>query len=192
MHDYSRTIPGKQVKDHNITIPIDSGPSNLPMIWNPSVSAEEQREIGLQFVSKLEFCDLPGMASMFQVPSFHFMVDRVGHCSWEDVWRDFICPCVGTEENTNLSGPQKELLTWHWKLGVGMQRIQEMMRETKAIDDAGRELVLPPVITPTFASTPNCLIPMCHSRELARQKRRSPNIKQSHAIPEKEALLSRD
>ena len=79
MHNYSSTITGKQVvmhlKDHNITIPIDSGPSNLPMIWNPSVSAEEQREIGLQFVSKLEFCDLPGMSSMFQVSSFHSMVD---------------------------------------------------------------------------------------------------------------------
>ena len=129
---------------------------------------------------------------MFQVPSFHSMVDRVDHGSWEDVWRDFICPCVGTEENTNLSGPQKELLTWHWKLGVGMQRIQEMMRETKAIDDAGRELILPPVITPTFASTPNCPIPMCHSCELAHQKRRRPKVKQSNAIPEKEAQLSRD
>ncbi len=125
MHDYSSTITGKQVimhlKDHNITITIDSLTSNLPMIWNPSVSAEEQWEISLQFVSKLKFCDLPGMASMFQVPFFHSMVDRVDHSSWEDVWRDFICPCVGTEENTNLLGPQKELLTWHWKLGVGMQ-----------------------------------------------------------------------
>jgi hypothetical protein len=49
MHDYSSTITGKQVimhlKDHNITIPIDSGPSNLPMIWNPSVSSEEQRRL---------------------------------------------------------------------------------------------------------------------------------------------------
>jgi hypothetical protein len=181
-----------RLKDHTIIIPIDSGPSNLPMIWNPSISAEEQREIGLQFVSKLEFCDLPGMSSMFQVPSFHPMVDRVDQGSWEDASRDFICACVGMEENTNLLGPQKELLTWHWKLGVGMQRILEMMWETKAIDDDGRKLVLPPVFIPTFAYTLNCPIPMCHSGELACQKRRSPKVKQSHAIPEKEALLSRD
>ena len=178
--------------DHNITIAIDSGPSNLPMTWNPSISAEEQREIGLQFVSKLEFCDLPGVSSMFQVPLFHYMVDRVDHGSWEDVWRGFICPCIGVEGNTNLSGPQKKLLTWYWKLGVGMQQIQEMMRETMAIDDVGRELILPPVIAPTFASTPHCPIPMCHSCELAHQKWHSPKVKQSHAIPEKEALLSRE
>jgi hypothetical protein len=67
-----------------------------------------------------------------------------------------------------------------------------MMWETTAIDDVGRELILPPVITPTFASTPNCPIPMCHSCELAHQKRHSPKVKQSHDIPEKEALLSRD
>ena len=71
MRDYSSTIIGKQVimhlEDCNIIIPIDSGPSNQPMTWNPSISAEEQREIGLQFVSRLEFWDLSGMSSMFQV-----------------------------------------------------------------------------------------------------------------------------
>ena len=81
-----------------------------------------------------------------------------------------MCPCVGTDENANLLVPQKELLTWHWKLGIGMQRIQEMMRENKAIDGNGREHILPPVISPTFASMPNCPIPLCHSCELARGK----------------------
>ena len=79
----------------------------------------------------------------------------------------FFCPCVDMEENTNLLGPQKELLTWHWKLEIGMQQIQGMMRENKAIDDNGREHILPPVISPTFASTSNCPIPLCHSCELA-------------------------
>ena len=83
-------------------IPIDSGPSNLPMVLDPLVSTEKQREIGLSFVSKLEFCDLPGMNSVFQVPT----------TSWEDDWKNLICPCVGSDENINLSGPWKELLTW--------------------------------------------------------------------------------
>ncbi len=47
------------------------------MNWNPSVSAEEHRVIGLNFVSKLELCDLPGMSSVLQVGSPHSMVDRV-------------------------------------------------------------------------------------------------------------------
>ncbi len=29
-------------------------------------------------------------------------------------------PCIGTSENGNLSAPQKELLKWHWKLGISM------------------------------------------------------------------------
>jgi hypothetical protein len=135
--------------------------------------------------SKLEFSDLPGMLSIFQVPSLCSTVMRVAY-EWEHVWEDLICPCVGSEANTNPSCRQKELLRWHWKLGVGMQQIQEMMRENKAID------VLPPVLTPTFTSMPNCPIPMCRSCELAHQKRCSPWVKQSHIIPKKEALLSRD
>eukprot|EP00804_Cyclotella_cryptica_P022545 CCRYP_009449-RA/>CCRYP_009449-RA protein AED:0.37 eAED:-0.02 QI:0/0/0/1/0/0/2/0/345 len=66
------------------------------------------------------------------------------------------------------------------------------MREHKAVDDTGRETILPPVIPPKFASTPNCPIPKRHSCELARQKRRSPQVKKSTTIPEKEAVLSRD
>ena len=56
----------------------------------------------LEFVSNLEFCDLPGMSIMFQVSCPHAMVNRVDHNSWEDVWKDFICPCVGTKHNMEL------------------------------------------------------------------------------------------
>ncbi len=172
-------------------IPIDSGPSNLPMVWNPSVPAEEQREIGLKFISRLEFCGLSGVDSVFQFPSSQSTLNAV-HGLLNDGCDNIICPCVGTEDNANLSGPQKELLTWHWKLGVSMGRIQKMMRENKAVDDTGRETMLPPVIPPKFASTPNCPIPKCHSCELARQKQRSPQVRKSTTIPEKEAVLSRD
>ena len=162
------------------------------MVWDPSVSAEEQKKIGLHFTSKLDFCDLPGMNLVFKVPSQNSTVDKVVQESWEDVWDARICPCVGKDERINLSGPQKELLTWHWKLGVGMQRIQEMMGETKAVDDNGNETILPPVISPKFASTPCCPVPKCHSCELARQKQHSPQVKTSRPVPEKEGSLSWD
>ena len=123
MHGQHSTVSGNQIvmhlKDHNVVIPIDSGPSNLPMVWNSSVSAEEKREIGLNFISRLEFCGLSGVDSMFQFPSSQSMLNVV-HESFDDVWDNIICPCVGTEDNANLSGPQKELLTWHWKLGISM------------------------------------------------------------------------
>jgi hypothetical protein len=196
MNNSHSTITGKQVvmhlKEHNIVIPIDWGPSNLPMVWDPSVSAEKQREIGLSFVSKFEFCGFPGMTSVLQVPMLNSTVNKMANNSWEDVWEDLICPCVGSDENINLSGPQKELLTWYWKLGVVMQRIQEMMRETKAVDDNGKETILPPIIFPKFASTPSCPIPKCHSCELAQQKQRSLQVKKSTPIQDEKGSLSRD
>ncbi len=38
-------------------------------------------------------------------------------------------PCVGDSLNENLTSPQRELLLWHWKLGINMYRVQELMRE---------------------------------------------------------------
>jgi hypothetical protein len=136
-------------------MPIDTGPSNLPMVWNPSVSAEGQMEIGLTFVSKLGICDLPGMSSMFQAFSPHFITDISESDSWEACWKDFIGPCVGTDGNANLSGPQKELLTWHWKLGISMQRIQEMMRENKAIVSPQYHVVFDDLFQTVFSSGGN-------------------------------------
>jgi hypothetical protein len=62
MHDQESPISGRQVlkhlKDHNSDIPIDSGPSNLHLVWNPSVSAKKQMENVPHFVLKLGFCDV--------------------------------------------------------------------------------------------------------------------------------------
>ena len=41
---------------------------------------------------------------------------------------NFVLLCVGSVENENLTVAQRELLLWHWKLGIGMQWIQAMMR----------------------------------------------------------------
>lgn len=61
------TISGKQVvmyvEYHNIFIPINTGLSNLLMVWNSF--AKGQRGTGFGFVSKLEFCDQPGKNLVF-------------------------------------------------------------------------------------------------------------------------------
>ena len=74
---------------------IHSGPSNVPIVWDPSVSAEKQREIGHNFISKLEFCDLPRMNSMFEDPSLISTVNCIVEGSCYNVWDDIICPYVG-------------------------------------------------------------------------------------------------
>ena len=46
-----------------------------------------------------------------------------------DQYAGFCGPCVASDTNHNLTSAQKELLLTHWKLGVSMQRCQELMRE---------------------------------------------------------------
>jgi hypothetical protein len=77
-------------------------------------------------------------------------------------------PCVGSLKNKNLLMPQKELLLWHWKLGIGMQRLQAMIQNRIFEDPFGRSQCHPPIIKTKFASTSSCAIPKCQSCELAR------------------------
>jgi hypothetical protein len=39
--------------------------------------------------------------------------------------------------------PQKELLKWHWKLGISMYHIQEMMSERHYEEPNGNKTILP-------------------------------------------------
>jgi hypothetical protein len=59
--------------------------------------------------------------------------------------------CVGTE-NENLYATQKELLKWHWKLGISMFCIQEMMCEQHYEEPNGNKTILPAIIKPKLAS----------------------------------------
>jgi hypothetical protein len=68
-------------------------------------------------------------------------------------------PCVGGLVNENLTMTQKELLLWHWRLGVGMQRIQAIMHNHTFEDPYGQSQVHPPIIKAKFASTSSCAIP---------------------------------
>ena len=72
-------------------------------------------------------------------------------------------PCVGGLENENLLMAQKESLLWHWKLGIGMQRLQAMMQNRTFKDSLGRLQYHPPIIKAKFASTSSCAIPKCQS-----------------------------
>ena len=42
------------LQDHMIIIPVDNGTSNLFMVWDPSVSSQTQKELGLKFVKILQ------------------------------------------------------------------------------------------------------------------------------------------
>jgi hypothetical protein len=73
-----------------------------------------------------------------------------------------------------------------------MFRIQELMRPQKMEEPSGKETVLPAVIKPKFASTPNCVVPACASCQLARAKKRSPGVVKQKPVLDKEGILSHD
>jgi hypothetical protein len=79
----------------------------------------------------------------------------------------FGLPNVAVDENANLSSAQKELLLWHWKLGISMQRVQELMRVVEVEEPDGRVLVKDRVICPRIRSAASCLIPLCQSCQMS-------------------------
>lgn len=105
-------------------------------------------------------------------------------------YSNFDSPCFGQQSNTHLSGPQKELLLWHRKLGISMLRIQEMMGEQKSKEPSIETLLIPPIIKPKFASTPNCVVSLCALYKLARTSKKSPGVIKHKLFVEKEDILS--
>jgi hypothetical protein len=100
------------------------------------------------------------------------------------------CPCVGDDANKNLSGPQRELLLWHWQLGCSMRRVQQLMVEHEGISSNNESVIFPQVIKPKFKSTSSCPIPLCAACELARAKKRNPGVKKQQAVKDKEDILA--
>ena len=114
-----------------IEVEIDHEGSNVPMVHGCSVSPKEMEEHRPHIRSAL--------------PLFQRKVDALsswnqGALNWNltttEVDNEFVhygsafgygLPGVCAPENHNLSSAQKELLLWHWKLGISMLRIQELM-----------------------------------------------------------------
>jgi hypothetical protein len=182
-------LPDKAIID----IPIDAR-SNLPMIHNVSTTSDEQSKIGPHLVGLIaELADIePGERSTLNADyrSEASTFDTI--CSHQARAFNTCFPCVADETNQQLTGPQKELLLWHWKLGINMQHVQELMHDRvyKTTDDD--DVRLPAVIPTKHVTTKSCSIPMCMSCELAKMKARVPKVKVSKTIAATEGILKRD
>ena len=89
-------------------------------------------------------------------------------CKTED-----IVLSVMDEQNANLTGPQQELLAWHYRFGhVSMGRLQKMIRP-KGISLTERSANAPgtAVISSNFQQTRSCPKPQCASCNLAKASR---------------------
>ena len=141
-----------------IAIPIDRDGTNLPVVRNSFVSKKIKKKHAYRFRSALN-------ATGFYAALDYFGSLSLSGQSKQGLFSSF--ECVGGLVNKNLTMAQKELLLWHWKLGIGMQRLQAMMRNRTFEDPCGRLQVHPPIIQAKFASTSSCAIPRCQSCELA-------------------------
>jgi hypothetical protein len=158
----------------NIAIPIDQGGTNLPIVRDSFVSEKIKKKLSHKFRSALIATGMNAALNYFSKVSVNRAVSTSSRM--HGIFSSF--PCVGGLENENLLMPQKELLLWHWKLGIGMQHIQAMMRNRTFEDPFGRTQMHPPIIKTKFASTASCAIPKCQSCELSWACQRSPNVKQ--------------
>jgi hypothetical protein len=159
----------------------------LPIVHDSFVS--EKAKCGLAPLMQSGLCQT-------RLSDFDFFGDMDGFASPMVANAESNCfpcfPSIGHSDNSMLTNPQKELLLWHWKLGIGMQRIQELMRDRTYEEPLGQHTVLPPIIKDTFLSARNCVIPLCQSCLLACACKRTPGVKHAKADPEKEGALSRD
>jgi hypothetical protein len=175
-------------KPKTIPIPIDRGNTNLPVVHNSFVSSKMKKKLAHNFRSALIATGVCTALDYFANVSVHRAVSTSS--SLRGIFSSL--PCVGGSENENLTMAQKELLLWHWRLGIGMQRIQTMMRNRTFEDPFGRMQVHPPIIKTKFASTASCTIPRCQSCELSRAHQRSPQVKRVQPNQDAEGAISRN
>ena len=171
-HTIEHTLPD----GHIIDIPVESS-TNLPIVRDVATTKDQQDIIGPKMItmsSTLHDFDTEDSPTILTSPTSVFKTINCLEVS------KFQClPCVGSESNQQLSGPQKELLLWHWKLGINMRHVQELMRDRSFKAGNDNEITLPPIIPTKYPTTKSCKIPMCMSCELAKMKARKPKVKTS-------------
>ena len=196
LHGGHSTVDGDKVimhlDQHCIEILIDRNKTNLPILDNTAVTDKEKRKASPFIRSALAATEAR------QVDIFGDFLTSSQFDKNPDVDAEYqyysklCCPCVGTEDNINLSAPQRELLLWHWRLGISMRRVQELMTSHLGVDPYGVKKYFPPIIHPKYRSASSCKIPACQSCKIARAKRRSPGVMQQTPVVEKQGALSRD
>ena len=114
---FKRHVGYGTVSNHNVTfhlpdrtvidIPIDAR-SNLPMVHNVGTTSLQQEEIGPLLMSTAFMVGDFEFSNKTQASMNDSQTDRL-----QDEPIEVCYPCVATETNQQLTGPQKELLIWH-------------------------------------------------------------------------------
>jgi hypothetical protein len=161
-----------KLRTSSIHIDIIRDQANLPVVHDSFVFEKAKRGLALLFWSGM--CQT-GLSVLNFFGEIEGSVSSIVSNAESNYFPCF--PCVGDAENANLTSPQRELLLWHWKLGISMYQVQERMQERTYEEPLGQRMVLPPVIKAKFPSAQNCVVPLCQSCLLARARKRTPNVK---------------
>ncbi len=101
------------------------------------------------------------------------------------------CLCGSSREWKHFCCTERTL-KWHWKLGIGIYRIQEMMHKQCYENPDGRATILSAIIQPKNSSARNCIVPPCQLCLLARAKKRSPKVSRTQPLEDREGAITRD
>ena len=177
------------LKTSEIQIAIVKEKHNLPVVFDSFVSPKAKRSFASTMHSSTCHTRLNEL-DFFNNQDLRICTPLgvTGH----DHYTNFSGSCVGISNNKNRSTPQKELLKWHWKLGISMYRIQEMMREWHYEEPNGNKTILPAIIKPKYASARNCIVPPCQLCLIARPRKCTPNISRTHLLEDREGAITRD
>jgi hypothetical protein len=132
----------------SIHIDIIQDQANLPVVHNSFVSEKAKLELAPLFWSGM--CQT-GLSFLDFFGEIECSVSSIISNAESNCFPCFLC--VGDAENANLTSPQRELLLRHWKLGISMYRVQELMQERTYEEPLGQRTVLPPIIKAKFPSS---------------------------------------
>ena len=165
---------------HTLRFPLCTQ-SNVPTVVNVSCTASERETIGPLL--------RPAIAHHILDIDNDWRSSAHAH-KHEFLTQSCMLPSLTDSSNVNLTSGQKELLMWHWKYGISMSRIQELMVPHRAKDANGLTDMMPCVITPVFKTAATCPIPKCIACELGRARRRPTGSMKQLAVEEKAGILS--
>ena len=193
MTEHMVTIHLPGVDKHIVEVPIDKV-TNLPAIMQPQTSKDEQLQYGPHLLSTIiantMLLDDIGRLDQEQLDNIGRMVDPWWDLRECNPSKNRCYKTVADESNKNLTGPQRELLQWHWKLCTSTYHVQELMRERHYINpDSESDVVLPPILPTKHATSKSCPVPKCLACQLSKQKLKSTGVKTSKTVIEKDGVL---
>jgi hypothetical protein len=139
------------LKTSKIQIQIVREKHNLPIVFDSYVSPKAKKTLASTMRSGLCHTRLNALDFFQENTLQDLRICAPLGFTGSKHYSHFCGPCVSTTENENLSAPQKELLKWHWKLGISMYHIQEMMCEQHYEEPNGNKPILPAIIKPKLA-----------------------------------------